>query len=257
LNARRHTEFPDQFRARVRNLHEAAFTIHEEASTLVQQDLQGRRAFPTHVEIVIHMLAVQGVKAHAAVMFLCEQGLIEDSATICRRLMELGVQAMYIGQESDPILRRRRAGQYAAYLWRQLPRRAKRRLPLEIRRTWTSLERGYGRFIKRKYGWGPTFKHMFKEVGSLDLYETDYSFLSSIAHGSGDLQVFQFAVDTIRTRDDRFQSRLLVYASRYLLALTDPWRTIFDVEMSAELEACGKKLTGWDFAAEGDGTRAS
>lgn len=240
-----------EYRKAVIARHREAFQLHQQTASTIGADLFGEHAFPTHVEMVVHMLAVQAYKAHSAVSLLSQHGLWEESAASCRRLLELTIQAIFIGQESDPTLRRRRAGQFAAYLWRQLPRKAKQRLPPEIRAPWTSLGRGYGRFIRRKNGWGPSLHDMFRDCGHLDLYRSDYKFLSSITHGTADSLVFQFSTTEIRVHDDRFASTLLIYASRYLLVGTDPWRTVFGVETSAAVTAAGEALADWDFSIAG------
>ncbi len=237
-----------QYRDSVVSKHRSAFLLHQETARAIEADVLGTHAFPTHVELVVHMLTVQAIKSHAAVSLLSQHGLWEETAAACRRLLELTIQAIFIGQESDPILRKRRAGQFAAYLWRQLPRAVKQRLPPDVRAPWTSLGRGYGRFIKRKTGWGPTLHDMFRDCGHIDLYRTDYKLLSSITHGTADAQVFQFSTTEIRVHDDRFVPTLLIYASRYLLAGTDPWRTVFGVETGEAIKRVGEALASWEFS---------
>ena len=230
------------YRAQVLQRHSTAFGLHADVAAAVEVEITRPRPHPSHVHLVLDMLLVQSLKAHLAVSPLCQHGLMEDAATITRRLLELSVQAVYIGQEGDERLRRRRAGQYAAYLWRQLTPRLKQSLPPEVRAVWIGLGRGYGRYITRKHGWGPSFRDMFDAIGHLDLYEKDYSLLSSIAHGTPDTQVFQFSRRKVRVHDDRFASILLVYASRYLLVVTDPWRTVFDLPLPRDWEELGDRV---------------
>ncbi len=234
----------EAYRAEVWRRHVEAFGLHTDLAGLVEADLLVPRLHDSHVHLVLDMLTIQGLKAHAAVSLLCQHGLMEEAATACRRLLELCVQARYIGLDDEDKVRRRRAGQYAAYLWRQLPRRVKLKLPAELRAPWTSLGRGYGRFV-RKNRWGPSFHDMFREIGRLDLYRSDYSLLSSIAHGTADQQVFQFSGETIRIHDDGFTSVLLVYASRYYLALVDAWFYVYERPVSDDLSLVGDRLEAW------------
>lgn len=232
------------YRAQVLQRHAEAFRLHAEVAAAVETEITTPRPHPTHVHLVLDMLLLQGVKSHVSVSLLCQHGLMEDAATATRRLLEMSVQAVYIGQEGDERLRRRRAGQFTAYLWRQLTPGQKRILPPAIRARWTSLGRGYGRFIPRSIGWGPSFRQMFKDIGHLDLWETDYSLLSSIAHGTADTQVFQFSSRNVRVHDDRFASVLLTYASRYLLVITDPWRSVFERPLPDSWEGLRERITG-------------
>src|SRR5205823_1635781 len=134
------------------------------------------------------------------------------------RLLEISIQAVYIGAESEELLRTRRAGRYLAFMWRSLTPRIKHRLHPAARASWSSWARKFGRFIPRKAKrWGPDFRTMFKEIGSEDLYIDDYSFLSAIAHGIGDSQVFQHSVRRVRVHSHEFAPVLLVYGSRYYL----------------------------------------
>jgi hypothetical protein len=54
--------------------------------------------------------APTATNAHAALALLAQHGLLEDAATLVRRLMEISIQATYIGAEEDQKLRNRRAG---------------------------------------------------------------------------------------------------------------------------------------------------
>jgi hypothetical protein len=52
------------------------------------------------------MVLLQGLKSYGAVLLLAQHALMEDCATIARRLMELSVTAVYIGAEADTKVRR-------------------------------------------------------------------------------------------------------------------------------------------------------
>jgi hypothetical protein len=164
---------------------------------------------------------------------------MEDSATIVRRLMELSVQAVYIGAESEPREKKRRAGSYIAFMWRQVPPKNKHRLPEEVREYWSAMARSYGRFVRAKAKrWGPTWKDMFEAIDQGALYASDYSFLSSIAHGQPDSQIPVFSRDTIRVYSHEFVPVLLSYSSKYYLAVAEQWNNVFaalDKEVFATL----------------------
>lgn len=182
------------------------------------------RAHSTIDRLVVDMLLLQGLKSDGTILLLAQHGLMEDTATIARRLMELSVTAVYIGAESDTKVRRQRAGMYLAFMWRKMPDKVRTRLPLQSRRRWSAIARRYDHFVPKKaQRWGPNWSDMFKEIGAEEMYREDYSFLSSIAHGSPDNQLFTFAGRTIRVHNDQFASVLLIFATRYFLAIVEQW----------------------------------
>ncbi len=234
------------YRRTVLEAHPEEFRIHHEVAALLEAAVLEVREHPTLVHIVTDMLMLQSMKSHAAISLLCQHGLMEDSATLARRLLELSIQAVYIGAETEEKTRRQRAGAYLAYLWRQLPRRIKQRLPDLIRARWTSIGRGYGRHVRRgAVRWGPRFITMFEEVGSGDLYRSDYAFLSAIAHGSADSQVFDFSADAVRIHRHDFVPVLLIYSSRYYLVTAQQWQREFGIVDAAELERLSGEVLRW------------
>ena len=104
------------YRAAVWKRHQAWFEHHHRVAQALEIAVQTPRPYPTHVHLVLDMLMLQGLKSHAAVSLLAQHGLMEDTASVARRLMELAVQAAYIGLESDEPERRRRAGCHAAFM---------------------------------------------------------------------------------------------------------------------------------------------
>ncbi len=120
------------------------------------------------------MLMVQCLKAHNTVSLLAQHGLMEDSSTIARRLLELSVQAVYIGMEDDDKEKNRRSGAYLAFLWRQLPQRIKLKLPLSVRQHWVGIARGNGRFVKpNAKRWVPTSTRCSRPSGRRRLTPSD------------------------------------------------------------------------------------
>jgi hypothetical protein len=86
---------------------------------------------------------------------------------------------------------------------------------------------------------------MFRECGSEDLYDSDYAFLSGIAHGSPEEQVFRFSMPTIRAHDDRHVSTLLVYASKYYAVAGEIWNNHFSILDHDRVEALRLRLVAW------------
>lgn len=236
------------YRKRIIRTYQPEFALHAKVASTLEAALLSSRPYPTKVHMVLDMLMIQSLKAHATVSLLTQHGLMEDSSTIARRLLELSVQAVYIGMEEDDRIRNRRSGMYLAFMWRQLPRRIKLKLPLNVRQHWVGIARGNGRFVKpNARRWGPDFRTMFRAIGADDLYVSDYSFLSSIAHGSADHQVFQYSASTIRVHSDQFAPILLVYSSRYYMAAAEAWNHLFGILDTAQLATLTKQALEWQY----------
>lgn len=225
-----------QYRAKVLAAHQPAFNLFTQVAGALEDAITVPRKHPALTDMVIDMLMVQAFKAYGAVALLAQHGLMEDSATIARRLLELSVQAVYVGAESEERVRERKAGRYLSFMWRQLPRRIKHRLPAGVRTQWTTIARKYARFVPRKArSWGPNWREMFREIGAEPTYKADYGFLSAIAHGSPDNQVFVFSQSRIRLHSHRFVSILLGYATKYCLMTTEQWNNRFKIIAPKEL----------------------
>ena len=202
------------YRATVRNAHAEAFAIHRDVAVTLEDAFLAPRGHPDEVAVVLDMLMVQGYKAHLSVCLLSEHGMIEDAATIARRLLELSVQTVYMAADDDPRVCRRRAGSYLAFLWRRLPWRFRQNFPAQAKARWSGYARKYGRFVKKNAkAWGPKWKDMFIAIGSEKLYNTDYALLSSIAHGSPDEQVLTFSATTVKVHAHHHVSALLLEVS--------------------------------------------
>ena len=228
--------------------HGTEFKLHTDVAGALEDAVVTSRSHPTLVHLVLDMFMVQSAKCHAMVSLVAQHGCMEDAATLARRLLELSVQAIYIGSESEEQERRGRAGQYLAYLWRQLPQRIKHRFPPHVRRRWTGIGRGYGRRIPQKAKrWGPSFFTMFEAIGSEALYRSDYALLSSIAHGSADDQVMQFSGRQLAIQGHDVAPILLVYSSRYYLATAEVWRQCFGILSDETFGGLSKRVLEWEY----------
>lgn len=171
------TDQLSEYRKRVLRTHRKAVDSHAEVLGTVEAAMMTPRAHSTVDRLVLDMLLLQGLKSDGAVLLLAQHGLMEDTATIARRLMELSVTAVYIGAEPDTTERRQGAGMYLSFMWRQVPGNIRKRLPSRSRRRWSTIARRYDQFVSDKARqWGPKWFDMFKEIGAEDLYRKDYSF---------------------------------------------------------------------------------
>ena len=236
------------YRRKVFEKYGTEFELHTDVADVLEQAVTTSRSHPSLVHMVLDMFMVQSAKCHAMVSVVAQHGCMEDAATLARRLLELSVQAIYIGSESEEQERRGRAGQYLAYLWRQLPPKIKHRFPPHVRSKWTGIGRGYGRRIPKKGNrWGPNFFTMFEAIGSEALYRSDYSLLSSIAHGAADDQVMQFSAQRIAIQGHEVAPILLVYSSRYYLATAEVWRQCFGILSDEAFGDLSRRVLEWEY----------
>ncbi len=235
-----------EYSHRVLNAHRPAFDLFTEVAGSLEDVIVKPRRHPSVVDMTLDMLFIQAYKAHSAVAMLAKYGLMEDSATIARRLLEISVQTVFIGAESDAIVQERRAGTYLAFLWRQLPRRIRLRLPVPVRSHWSRIAVKYGRYVRKQAKrWSLNWKEMFDAIGALDVYTADYSFLSGIAHGSPDHQLFVFSRSTVRIHDHAFVSVVLTYATRYYLMAAAQWNSRFHLLPEESLASLVRRATSF------------
>ena len=139
-----------QYRLEVRNAHAEAFTIHRDVAVTLEDAILAARAHPDELAVVLDMLMLQGYKAHLSVSVLSEYAMIEDAATIARRLLELSVQAVYISADDNPKVCQRRAGSYLAFLWRKFPRRFRQNFPAQAKARWCGYAGSMAASLKRR-----------------------------------------------------------------------------------------------------------
>lgn len=231
---------------RVKARHRAAFELWQDTARTYRIAQETGRRRPTNLHVVLDMLLLQASNTHAALALLAQHGLMEDSATLARRLLEISIQATYIAADSEASVRDRRAGMYLAFLWRRLPRHIKKLLPPIVRAEWSRAAHSFGRFVPAKAKrWGPDFRRMFRECGAEDLYVSDYNFLSGIAHGSPEEQILRFSEAQVRAHDDRHVSALLIYGSKYLAIVGEHWNGVFGIVSANDIDALRDRLVGW------------
>ena len=228
----------DAYRLKVLAAHRPAFDLYGDVTDEIERALRAPRRRPELTDLALDMLVGQAHKSYVAVALLAQHGLEEDAATAARRLLELGVQAVYLGADSDASVRERRAIMYLSYVWRGLPRGVKRQLPPRLRDQWVRIARRCTRHLRANAkSWGPNFKEMFKAIGAERSYDSNYRLLSRIAHGSTENLVLQFARPHVQMFSYKFTSVLIAHASRYLLGAVQPWNARLGVIPESAFQA--------------------
>ena len=160
--------------------------------------------------------------------------------------MELAVQALYLWADGDATIQEQRASRYLAHMWRQLPQRALAQMPDEIQTQWRAIDTEVGDSLPvTATRWGPKWKEMFAAVGALEMYEEDYRFLSSMAHGSPDDLVIHFSLTRIRVHRHEHAWVLLWYATKYFMIVAGMWNNVFAVMPDAQVQALRDRVHSW------------
>ena len=228
---------PEEFRAAIRAKYPEAFSLYYDVATITEEAIQKPRRLVDEVAWASDMLMVQAYKAHASVYLLAVRAQVQDPATITRRILEIAVQTIYITGDSDREICKERAGRYLAYLWDLIPTEWRTKMMPAERTVWESYYRAHQHQLsKKRKSWGPDFRSMFETIGSQSTYEEDYSLLSGIAHGTPPSLVQDYAQPVVGLRSDIFVPVMLVFASRYYLAVVGQWNNLFSLVSLGKLE---------------------
>jgi hypothetical protein len=241
------------FRKRVLAAHASAFRLHTEVLGLFEDALLRERNATSRFSVATDMLMYQALKSDGTVSLLAQHGLLEDAATIARRLMELAVQSLYLWADGDTTLQEQRANRYLAHMWRQLPPRALDQMPEEIKTQWRAIDADVGDSLPANAKrWGPRWDRMFAEVGASEMYREDYSLLSNMAHGSPDDLVIRFSLTRIRVHRHEHAWVVLWYATKYFVIVAGMWNNAFAVIPDAQVKAVLDRVHTWKRPAEED-----
>jgi hypothetical protein len=228
-----------EFKAQLRAQFPDAFRLHREVALLLEPGVQTPRVPTPPLLLALDMLFVQSYKAHLSTYAAAELGHTEDSATLCRRLLELGVLAGYIGLAEPEKNREERARRYLADMWNDLPVEGRSRLPEATRQQWEESLAGTPR------GAFPSFQKMFVDVGQGATYKEDYSLLSRIAHGASSDQLIAYGQSPVPVRAPWHIGTLLVFASRYYLGTAVVWNEHFRALDEAKLDKLVQEAAQW------------
>lgn len=245
------TKTAEDYRQRVRDAHPAEFALHGEVMQLFEEALTRERAREGVERLAIDMLMHQGFKTHVSVRIVCEHGFMEDAATLTRRLFELTLQALYIRHPGTEDERRKRAGRYLAFLWRQVHPHWRAQLPQPVREEWETIAVPYDSLLPAKArDWSDKDRrkmcHEVKGGGAEgdDLYD-DYRFLSALAHGSSEKLLVDFSRTHLHTHEVKYAGVLMVYASRYQMSIGQEWQKLFGAADSERIGEVGRQLNDW------------
>lgn len=93
--------------------------------------------------------------------------------------------------------------------------------------------------------WPAGSKQMFDYAEQPGTYESDYRFLSALAHSSGEELIFRYSRSEVVVRSTEHVGVLVVYASRYYMVITEIWDRVFDVIDAEWFATHAKTLNEW------------
>lgn len=208
----------------VRRRHRKAFELAEEIGSAIEPMLRTPRHPRAATSHAMEFLAHQAHTSFLSAQLLAERALVEDAATIVRRLMELCVTTNYVGGDDDRAVRDFRARCFLVQIWEEFPAELRATLPDKERRRWRRLLDRHRAEVPQGHRCRlPKFAKRFEKIGKADTYRDDYSLLSSIAHGTSPTLVLSAAVRPVPLVSDQFVPVVLVFACRYYLGTLGLW----------------------------------
>jgi hypothetical protein len=245
-------------------LHKVAFDlwllIHKELEGAVIHERNPNSAFARAIDL----LFIQAFKSHGSLYSLCVIGHCEDAATIARRIFEVGLQLGYLDAEEPE--RENRGKQYLAYFFHLVPKGilANPSLTSEERKQWQQLYDQNKRWLKYSKSGNPlsswsglSIADLARKLNVMQTYNKDYRFLSNMAHGSSAGLLLGMRDGQLQVTDDTAATPILVYGTRYMLAVAEVWNAHFKFIEESRMAEFGKQCLAFDLQAAADKLKRS
>lgn len=226
-------------------------SIHETLENIVIRARDPRTAFARTLDL----LFVQAFKSHGSLYALCVLGHCEDAATIARRIFEIALQIGYL--DSDEPERENRGRQYLAYFFHLVPKGilANPSLKPEERRLWERLYDQNRRWLKFSKGGNPSSNwsglrivDLASKLNMQHAYNEDYRFLSTIAHASSAGSLLGMEGGELQITDDKAATPILVYGTRYMLAVIEVWNAYFKLIEASQMDTLRNRCLTFDLS---------
>lgn len=223
--------------------HRPAFELWRRVHAFLEAAVPRERDISDPFARSLDFLFLQSFKSHGALYVLCVRGFGEDAATILRRMMEIAFQARYLCADISD--RGSRGQRYLAWFWRQAVQVVKSGLPEEERRRWQGQYDAHKHLLvgpnskPLKNWWGnSSIRDLAQLLGLAETYDQDYRFLSQMAHCTSQGILFRRRGNTVEIRTDILVPALLVYGTRYVLAVAGFWNAHFSLLDEDALSRC-------------------
>lgn len=235
-----------RYRAKVRSEHSRAFGLHQRVTEFLEAALLSSPGKSSVIDFALDLVMHQSYLTHSGVALLVEHGMQIEAATLTRRQLELAIMAVYFGGAQSGKSGRRRAGKYMSWLWRNMDETGKAKLLPAIRTQWEQLVKPYRQMHdedEASRSWGPRWDTMFRDAGRIDVYDSDYSFLSALAHGAGEGLIWGASQSDRRLAGSNQAGVLLNYASGYYLIAAEQWNERFKVLPQKQIDKLAKAIS--------------
>lgn len=242
--------------------HRAAFglwlLIHQTLEKVVTCDRNLQSSFARALD----HLFIQAIKSHGSLYSLCVLGHCEDAAMIARRIFEIALQIGYLDSEEPE--QENRGREYLAYFFHLVPKGilSNPLLTPEERQRWQHLYEQNKQWLKFNKSGNPL--PSWSGLGVADLasklkmqktYDEDYRFLSNMAHGSSAGSLLRIIDGKLQITDDSAATPILVYGTRYMLAVTEVWNAEFKLIEESEMVELRNSCLNFDVQAAADNRR--
>jgi Family of unknown function (DUF5677) len=239
----------------------ATLTRHKSAFNLwllVHQILEDAVIHDRDVQIsflrALDHLFIQAFKSHGSLYSLCVIGHCEDAATIARRIFEIALQVGYLDSEESE--REKRGREYLAYFFHLVPKGilSNPSLTPEERKKWQDLYDQNKQWLKFTKSGNPLPNWSGLGIAGLadklrmrSSHDEDYRFLSNMAHGSSAGSLLRIADGKLQITDDSAATPILVYGTRYMLAVTEVWNAHFKLIEESKMVELRQVCPNFDF----------
>lgn len=245
---------PQDFMARMVVRHSRAFHLWCRTHEVLEVAVPTARDLSSPFSRALDILFVQAFKSHGSLHVLCVRGHGEDAATILRRMLEIAIQVRYLSVETAPAERDMRGRMYLAYYWLQVPRPIKDGLCGDTHRWWLTHYSAYKHLVSDKRGrpfrnwWGDSsIRDLASSLGLVATYDEDYRFLSQMAHCTAQGILFAQRGKIVEIRTDLLVREILVFGTRYMIAIAQLWNEPFGLLSSRDLASLGHEALSFDF----------
>lgn len=238
--------------------HRAAFDLWFVVHQTLEDAVIGDRKTDTAFRRALDLLFIQAFKSHGSLYSLCVLGHCEDAATIARRILEIALQIGYL--DSEDAEQENRGRQYLAYFCHIIPGIiANPAIGPEERSRWQALYdqnkkwlrfTGSGRPLNNWSGLG--FADMTRKLQTPETYEQDYRFLSNMAHSSSAGFFPRIVGGRLQITDDTNATPILIYGTRYMLAVTEIWNGNFNLIKQSKMVDLRNRCITFDFQSAAD-----
>jgi len=247
---------PRKFKADMIRRYPKAFELWGRSQKLLEDAVVVPRDLSSPLSRALDILLLQALKSHGSIYVLAVRGHGEDGATILRRLLELAFQIRFIGIGANAGERGRRAGQYLSWFWMKALDAVKLNVPPAQKQWWQQQYDAHKHLFTNskgrptKHWWGDcSRKELAAQIGVSQSYETDYRFLSRMAHGTTQHILFQQRGSLIEICTPLFVEQLLVIGVRYMLAIAEEWNNHFNVIEPVAFQAIAQEAIAFKYSS--------